>query len=248
MTLIDFLGLGVIVFSSLYLVFTAIFGDSTRVIFRRINEFSKIKLETKRNVEDGTRLHTSLGSGDILTQYGASAFSGLVFLGDLCESASLSDYPPLATSGSGVINLLAQETLRSSNNLENGSVNFEMNNARLTGLTPFAYASGALTVFGDEKISTNLMIGHFGSEIGLLLDASTGKNTINSSASDSITAQSILFANNPNTLIGEELFASTAYVKKEPLQIFSIMLQDILRWVIIIVITVGSILKLAGLW
>lgn len=248
MTLIDIFGLGLIAFSSLFLILNAAFGDSSKSIFRKITEFSRIKLETKRIVEDGTRLHISLGSGDVLSQDGASAFSGLVYLGDLCESASLSDYPPLATTGSGVINLLAQETLRSSNNFDAGINNFEMNNARLTGLTPFAYAAGVLPVFGDEKISTNLMIGHFGSEIALLLDASTRKHTINSSASDCITAQSILYAYNPNTLIGEELFASSAYVQKEPLHIFSLNLQDVLRWIIVLMIVGGCVSKLAGLW
>lgn len=248
MTLLDYLGLGLIAFSSIYLIIKSVKGDSSRLLFRKINEFSKIKLETKRVVEDGTRLQISLGSGDILTQNGASAFSGLVYLGDLCESASLSDFPPLATSGSGVLNLLAQETLRSSGNSDSALNNFEMNNARVTGLTPFSYAAGVLPVIGDEKISTNLLIGHFGSEIGLLMDALTRKSTTNSSASDSITAQSILYLYNPDTLIGEELFASAAYVQKDPLHIFSLTLQDILRWMIILVILGGSVTKLVGLW
>jgi hypothetical protein len=40
--------------------------------------------------------------------------------------------------------------------------------SRLTGLTPFSYAAGAMPVIHDERVSTNILLGHFGPEVALL--------------------------------------------------------------------------------
>jgi hypothetical protein len=44
-------------------------------------------------------------------------------------------------------------------------------------------------------------------------------------------------------LIGEELYAVGAYLKTGPIHIASLRAQDLLRWVIILAILLGSILK-----
>jgi hypothetical protein len=51
----------------------------------------------------------------------------------------------------------------------------------------------------------------------------------------------------PEPLIGEELFAAGAYIEAGPLHAASLRVQDILRWLIIIIILVGGLLKMAGL-
>ena len=117
----------------------------------------------------------------------------------------------------------------------------------MTGLTPFSYAAGAIPVIRDENISTNVLIGNFGVEAALLADAAERANTFTLAASDNLTAQAVLFASAQEPLIGEELFAAGAYVDAGPLHAASLTAQDILRWLIIIVILVGALLKLAGI-
>src|SRR5512140_1163177 len=101
--------------------------------FRNIRAFSRVRRAANMVVEDGTRLHVALGSASILTPAGASALAGLALLRRLGEITSLSDRPPIATTGSGELNLLAQDTLRTAHESVAVEQIFDMNNARLTG-------------------------------------------------------------------------------------------------------------------
>ena len=61
--------------------------------------------------------------------------------------------------------------------------------------------------------------------------------------SDDLPAQAVLYAAAQEPLIGEELYAAGAYLKTGPVHTASLRAQDLLRWVIILAILLGSILK-----
>jgi len=65
-------------------------------------------------------------------------------------------------------------------------------------------------------------------------------------AIDDLSAQSIFYAATQEPLIGEELFAAGAYVGAGVAHEASLNVQDVLRWLIILAILVGSLLKFAG--
>jgi hypothetical protein len=65
-------------------------------------------------------------------------------------------------------------------------------------------------------------------------------------ASDDLAGQSVLFASSQDALIGEELFAAGAYIGTGASHAASLTVQDILRWIIILALLVGSFFKLAG--
>lgn len=241
-------GLGVVILAAIFMVLFAVLHRRSHFSFRFIPAFNRIQRAARLVVEDGTRLHFSLGSGDVLTPAGASALAGLVLLRELGEISSLSDRPPVATTGSGVLNLLAQDTLHAAHNAVAVEQPFEMNNARLTGFTPFSYAAGVMPSIRDENISSNVLIGSFGPEVGLLkIEAAGRQNASVTAASDSLTGQAVLYASSPETLIGEELFAAGAYVQAGSFHAASLVLQDIFRWLIILALLAGAGLKLVGL-
>ena len=215
--------------------------------FRKIPAFSKIQRAVRLLVEDGTRLHFSLGNASMLAADGASALAGLVLLRRLGEITSLGDRPPVATTGNAVLNLLAQDTLRAAHDTVTHDEPYDMSNARLTGFTPFSYAAGVMASTGSENISASVLIGNFGPEVGLLAEAAGSQNATVISASDSLTAQAVLYVSSSDMLIGEELFAAGAYDQAGSAHAASLVVQDILRWLVILALLVGAGLKLAGL-
>ncbi|MCX6067483.1 MAG: hypothetical protein NT121_17295, partial [Chloroflexi bacterium] len=214
--------------------------------FRNIRAFSRIRRAASLVVEDGTRLHVALGNGSVLTPAGASALAGLALLRRLGEVTSLSDRPPVATTGSGLLNLLAQDTLRAAHNTVAVDHAFDMNNARITGFTPLAYVAGVMPAIRDESISSNVLIGNFGPEVGLLTESADRQNANVIAASDNLTAQAVLYAASSEPLIGEELFAAGAYLQAGASHSASLLVQDILRWFIILALLAGPALKMAG--
>jgi hypothetical protein len=80
----------------------------------------------------------------------------------------------------------------------------------------------------------------------LLAEASDRENTSLIAASDDLSAQSVFFASAQEPLVGEELFAASAYVGAGASHEASLHVQDILRWLIILAIILGSLLKIVG--
>ena len=246
MTPTNLVALIIIIVSALMMVVFAVLARRTKFVFREIGAFKFIKRSVSMVVEDGSRLHVSLGRGSLLTPFGAAALAGLVMLRRLAEITSTSDRPPFATSGDAVINLLSQETLRTAHEITQPEKPFDPSLSRLTGMTPFSYAAGAMPYIREDEVSTNVFIGNYGVEIALLAEASEREGAATIAASDNLPAQAALYAATPGSLIGEELFAGGAYYESGAFHVASLVIQDIFRWIIIVLILAGILLKLAG--
>jgi hypothetical protein len=216
--------------------------------FREIAAFTRLKRAIGTSVEDGTRLHISLGRGGLQTPNGAPGLAGLAMLRHLTEQTSASDKPPVVTSGAGDLSILTRDTLQAGYIAAGAEDIYDPTTGRLTGLTPFSFAAGAIPSMRDENVSSNVFIGHFGSEVALLTDTADRTNSPAVAATVDPSAQAILYASVEEPLIGEELFAAGAYSNAGPAHQASLQVQDILRLVIILVLLGGSLLKLAGLF
>ena len=244
--LLGLVGFGFIFLSAALMGGVAALQRKSSPAFREIPAFKRLRHAVGRVVEDGTRLHLSLGRGALATPQSASALEGLVLLRRLAELTSAGDQPPIATSGDAALAILSQDTLQTGSQASSQGA-YDPTAGRLTGLTPFSYAAGTIPTIRDENISTNVLIGNFGVEAALMTDAAERENTFTLAASDNLTAQAVLFASAREPLIGEELYAAGAYVDAGPLHAASLTVQDILRWLIIVVILVGAFLKLIGI-
>jgi hypothetical protein len=145
-----------------------------------------------------------------------------------------------------VLSVLSQDVLRSGFREANAEYQFDPSNGLITGLTPVSYAAGALPVVHDEHVSVNLMIGSFGSEVALIADAAERSESLTIGGSENLSTQSILFASAQEPLVGEELFAAGAYLQVGKMHTASLFAQDVLRWLLIVILLIGAILKLAG--
>lgn len=240
-------GLGVVLLSAILMAVFAVMHRRTPLTFRNIPAFAKLRRAIGLAVEDGTRLHFSLGRGSLITPFGAAALAGLSMLRRVAELTSVSDRPPVATTGDSLLAVLAQDTLRAAYEASVVDGEFDPTTGRLAGVTPFSYAGGVIPVMRDENVSANVLIGNFGIEAALLTDASERSNAFTLAGSDNLPAQAVLFASTPDPLIGEEVYAAGAYVQAGPMHAASLRVQDILRWLIILAILIGAALKFMGI-
>jgi hypothetical protein len=240
------LALGIVLFTALLLLAIMYLRRKSPAVLRRIDAFERLNRAVGLAVENGTRLHVTLGRGNLFTSRGASALAGLAMLRRLAERTSMSDRPPIATSGDASLSILSQDTLQAGYRAAGAEDQYRVSTGRLAGLTPFSYAAGTIPVTRDEMVSTNVVIGDFGSESALLVEAADREDANLIAASDNLSAQSILYASAQDPLIGEELFASGAYVGAGISHEASLQVQDVLRWLVIAAIVGGAILKLVG--
>ena len=213
---------------------------------RDIPAFSKLLYAIGLAVEDGTRLHVSLGSGDMTGEKRSAALAGLNILERVARTASISDRPSVVTSGDGALSILSQDTMATVYRDIGVIEQHDPAQARLVGVTPYAYAAGVIPVIADEAVSANILTGHFGPEIALITEAADRTNGFTLAGSDNLTGQAVLAAGAQQPLIGEELYAGGAYLKAGSIHTASLRAQDVIRWLLIASIIAGGILKLIG--
>ena len=104
-----------------------------------------------------------------------------------------------------------------------------------------------MTATHQDQVSTDVLMGDFGPELGLLTEAAERENATLIAAASDPASQSILFASTNEPLVGEELFALPAYAGDDPAQRASLQVQDILRWLIILALLAAAGLKMVGM-
>ena len=242
------LELAILAVSAILLLTITLWKRKSPANLRDIPALTRLFRTLGLSVEDGTRLHISLGRGSFLDSRGGSGLAGLAVLRYIAERTSVSDEPAVASAGDPALGLLAQDTLQAGYQAAGVEELYVPTTGRVTGLTPFGYAAGAMNISQNENVSTNIMLGHFGPEAALLAEASDRENITVIGASDDLAGQAVLFANTQDALIGEELFAAGAYMGAGASHTASLTVQDILRWTIIVALLGGAFAKLAGIF
>lgn len=236
----------VVVFIFLMIILAVASRNQPKQNLREISAFTRLGRAIGLAVEAGKRMHITLGWGGLIDLKGASALVGLTILERITRLASISDRPPVATSGDGVLGILSQDTLSGTYKAVGAGFQYDPTSGRVTGLTPVSYAAGAMPVIYDEQVSATVLAGHFGSEAALITDAAERNDSLSVAGSDSITATSVFIAAAQEPVIGEELFAVGAYINAGPVHASSLRTQDIFRWVLVGAILIGALLKLLG--
>jgi len=185
------LALGILILAALLLLILTFMRRKSPAVLRSIKAYERLNRAVGLAVENGTRLHISLGRGSLFTARGGSALAGLAMLRRLAERTSVSDRPPVVTAGDASLAILSQDTLQSGYRAAGAEEQYRFTTGRLTGLTPFSYAAGAMPTIHDENVSVNVILGDLGAEAGLLAEASDRENTSLIAASDNLSAQAI---------------------------------------------------------
>ena len=244
MPLTAIVGFTLVVFSVIMLIGFSLLGDRVKASFRDIPAFIQFTKALGTAVEDGTRIHFSLGSSSVASSRTAASFSAISILRRIVELSAISDKPPLATSGDAALAILSQDSLQTAYRVAGAEQKYKAASGCLTGVTPFSYAAGTLPAIYDEDISANVLAGGFGIEVGLLSDAAERTHSFILAAADSLPAQAVLYVSAQEPLIGEELFASGAYFNAGRAHLASLYTQDVLRWLIVIALIGGAVMKL----
>src|SRR6188474_3903364 len=106
------MALGLLVLAAVLLLALTLWRRRSPGILRSIDAYERLNRSVGLAVENGTRLHISLGRGNLFTARGGSALAGLAMLRRITERTSVSDRPPIITSGDAALSILSQDTLQ----------------------------------------------------------------------------------------------------------------------------------------
>lgn len=215
----------------------------TRIRLRPLQAMNQMRRALGSSVEQGKRVHISLGSVNLLNPASASTVASLTSSERMVLHTIAGDLPPIITSGDGSVSILSQDVL-SKTTQQTPTVDSNLSSlGRLTGLTPWSYAAGAMAPIKDKHASTNIFLGHFGPEAALMLDAAEQSGSLHVAGSENLAGQAVMYAAAQECLLGEEVFAVSGYLQPRGTARAGLKVQDLMRWLFIGVLILAAIIR-----
>ena len=146
-----------------------------------------------------------------------------------------------------VVLAVAQETVRTAY-LEAGRPDqYNPDNVFFVTSMQFPYVAAVNGIMLRERPATNFYMGVFYAESLILAETGNIAGSIQIAGTDQPAQLPFFVAATDYTLIGEELYAASAYLSQEPVQLGTLKAQDYTKALAMIVIILGAIAITAGL-
>ncbi|MXZ11461.1 MAG: hypothetical protein F4Y79_18715 [Gemmatimonadetes bacterium] len=110
----------------------------------------------------------------------------------------------------------------------------------------FSYAAALDGMMVRDRPATNIMMGYFYAESLLLAETGASIGAIQIAGTDSYTQLPFFITTCDYTLMGEELYAASAYLSREPKLLGSLKGQDIGKAVLLVILILGTLLATLG--
>lgn len=217
-----------------------------QVVLRPLPSYEGLAGQVGRAIESGRQLHLTLGQASLVGNANPTSVSATAVLDHLAKDGCANGTPPLVTVGEGTLLPLVQGSLQHALAEAGRSGDFDLSLTQFVAhdTDPFAYSAGVAALLQQQRVASNIMVGRFGPELAIMAEAANRQNVEQVIGTDDPTALAVATAVTSNVLIGEELFATSAYLEGSPSQIASLQLQDILRWVVVLFILGTAVYQL----
>lgn len=214
---------------------TSAVGRNRRAPLRPIEAYSVLPRYTSESVESNEPIHIAVGSASPGDESTLLALFSAEFVYYLTLEVAVGQAPIITTSAPASVPLALTTSYR--------AYREERRRARFTpfrtrwypqGARSLAYAAALMAMQTEDKVSANVLVGRYGAELALVLDAAyrTGKPTV--AVSDQLDGQAIAYALSDHPLIGEEVFAVSSYLSEASGDINRSLVVDRARWLLII--------------
>lgn len=125
---------------------------------------------------------------------------------------------------------------------------FNPDNVFLAAADQFSYAAALEGLMVRERPAANLLMGYFYAESLLLAETGSTTGAIQIAATDAYTQLPFFITTCDYTLMGEELYAASAYLSRDPKLLGSLKGQDLGKGILILMLVLGSLLAGIGFW
>lgn len=228
-----------------------------QVNLRPIAGFALIKNLLGQSAETGNPVHLSIGTSGVGGSFTADTTAGLEVVEYLAERGAVSASPPLVTCANPTALPVAQDLLRRAYRQRGYPEEYDPTRARLVAPTlsdpadrnaSFAYAAGVMQILDQQKLTANVMIGHFGDEFLLMGETGARRDLQQIGGTSATSVLPFVKATMTHPIIGEEIYAGGAYLSDKPAHISSLLAQDILRWILVAFLVVAVLARTLGLF
>ena len=226
------------------IVFYAISTARKREIFlRRIPGLDAVDEAIGRATELGKPILYLTGAHDMSDP---STIAAAVILGRVAKRTAAYETDLLVPHRDPITMAVCQEITKQAY-LESGKPDLykEDSNFFITS-DQFSYTAAVDGIMLRKKPAANFFMGHYFAEALLLTETGASTGAIQIAGTDADHQLPFFVTTCDYTLIGEELYAASAYLSKEPVQVGTLRGQDIGKALILGVLGIGAVLATLG--
>ncbi len=231
-------------FSALVLFFIEFAKKNPNLYLRKISGLDAIDDALGRATEMGKPVlfvHGLNGMGSI------STIAAVNILGRIAIRVAEYDTALKVSNIDPIVMSISQEVVKESY-LEAGRPDaYIEDNVFLAASEQFPYVAAVSGIMIREKPAANFFMGYFYAESLILAETGASTGAIQIAATDSYTQLPFFITTCDYTLIGEELYAASAYLSREPLLLGSLRAQDIAKGILIGALILGAVLEIFGI-
>ncbi|MFQ5862318.1 MAG: DUF6754 domain-containing protein [Candidatus Brocadiales bacterium] len=233
-----------VVFSALVLFFIAHARRHPGMFLRKISGLDAVDEALGRATEMGRPVLFVHGLTPISS---ISTLAAINILSRITTRVAEYDTVLKVVNNDPIVLTVSQEVVKESY-LEAGRPDaYNQDNVVMVASEQFPYVVAVSGIMTRERTAANFFIGFFYAESLLLAETGAATGAIQIAATDSYTQLPFFITTCDYTLMGEELYAASAYLSREPMLLGSLRAQDIGKAVVIAALFFGTILSSFGI-
>ncbi len=235
----------IVVFSAAVLYFTYEARKGKRLFLRKIAGLDAVEEAVGRATEMGRPVLYIPG---ILDLDEMDTIAGVSILGRVTKIIAEYETPLIVPARYPTVLAACQEICEQSY-VEAGKPDaFNKDSVRYLAGEQFAFTAAVNGIMMRERPATNIFLGGFFAESLLLAETGNAAGSIQIAGTSQPEQLPFFIAACDYTLMGEELYAASAYLSHEPLMTGGLKGQDLLKVALIAVIVIGVVLSLLDHW
>ena len=235
--------LGFVVGAIIYYIQQAKKG--AKIYVRKIAGIDAVDEAVGRATEMGKKIFFVPGIQDMND---VQTIAGIAILGRVAELAAQYDTRLEVPVSKAMVMVTARESMKEAYTKAGRPDSFREDQVRYLTEDQFGYAAAVGGMVVREKPATIFYMGAFFAESLILSETGNATGAIQIAGTAQQTQLPFFVSACDYTLLGEELFAASAYLSREPRQLGSLKGQDVGKAIFLIALIVGAILAAANLY
>jgi len=208
-----------------------------QLYIRRIAGLDAIDEAIGRSTEMGRPVTMIPG----LTDFGVVAVQALTIFKYITKQIAKFATPMRLLTANATVYAVAQEAIQDAYNEAGRPDLYDPDNVRFLSDRQFAFASGVAGLLQRERVAASFMFGEFFAESLIFAETGNIVGAIQIAGTISFTQVPFFVAACDYTIIGDEFYATSAYLSREPVLLGSLVGQDIAKLLFVLTIIVGLI-------
>lgn len=233
------------IFGAVVLLFIARARRDRTLFIRRINGLEAVDEAIGRATEMGKPILYLTGMTSLAD---LATLAAINILGEVAKKIAEYESDLIVPCRDPVVMTVNQETVKEAYTQAGRPDRYNEDKVFFLTEDQFSYTASVNGIMLRDKPAANFFMGYYYAESLLLAETGAMTGAIQIAGTDSLAQLPFFITACDYTLIGEELYAASAYLSREPLLLGSLKGQDFGKLFLMVVILFGTILVSIGAW